>query len=139
MTIPAGGNVSVEHSLGANYDYVTAGAGKYSFQAAHGHFQTQDLELLDVKIDAVEVEITEAEELFSTQTTSVTCPNSSQQNLLATYLAEARALAGGAAYDVNAHPNSNQFRTYFGNNDRGAVWWQLDTIAGDLDQAGRRM
>ena len=138
MTIPAGGSVSVVHSL-PNYDYTTSGAGKYTFEAHKTRLQTADGKFLDIKVDAVEVEVTEAEETFSTQTTTPTCSNGDEQNLLATMLSEARALAGGAASDINSHPDSSQFAAFLGNNDRGAAVWQFDTIAGDLDGAGTRM
>jgi deuterolysin len=140
VTIPAGGSVSVIHSLGANYDFNNAGAGTYSFATEKTRFQTSDNKILNVEVNSVDVEVTEVEETFGTQTTTPTCSDSGQKALLATILAEARALAGGAATDINSHPNSGQFATYFGNNDRGAVWWQFDAIAGDLpERSGNRM
>jgi deuterolysin len=90
-------------------------------------------------VDSVDIDVTEAEGTFGTETTTPTCGDQGQQDLLATMLSEARALAGGAASDVNSHPNSQQFADFFGNNDRGAVYWEFDTIAGDLDTAGTRM
>jgi len=129
----------VQHTLGTSYDYTSGGAGKYSFEASATRFQTDDAKILDVKIDAVEVEVTEAEETFGTATTTPTCDDQGQLSLLETILSEARALAGGAATDLANNPGSGSKTNYFGGNDAGEVGGLFDAIAGDLDSSGTRM
>lgn len=53
--------------------------------------------------------------------------------------AEARSLAGGAAYDVRSRPESTEWHKFFGGNlNRDDVWWRYDLIAGDLPSSGNR-
>jgi deuterolysin len=139
ITIPAGGSVSAEHKVGFNYQFDKAGAGKFKFEPlTHFQFSDDPTDILTVPASGVEVDVEAVESKATVEQTTPSCADGNRQNILAASISEARALAGGAATDVQTHPNSGQFGAYFGNGDRGTVWWILDRIAGDLPETGVR-
>jgi len=139
ITIPAGGSLSAEHKIGFNYHFAASGAGKYKFEPlAHFQFSANPTDVLQVQASAVEAEVAEVEAKVSIEQTTASCADGNRKNILAASITEARALAGGAAADVRNHPNSNQFKSYFGNSNRDTVWYLYDRIAGDLSSSGVR-
>jgi deuterolysin len=91
-----------------------------------------------VKANIIEINVTEVEGRAETEQTTPVCNDRNRLNILTAGLAEARALAGGAATDIRSHPNSGQYAAYFGNSNRDTVWWNFDRIAGDLPSSGVR-
>jgi deuterolysin len=139
ITVPAGQSITVNHKIGFDYDFVTAGTGKYTFEPANTfQFGPTPAETTRVQTSSVDINVTEVEGKVEIQQTTPVCNDGNRRNVLAASLSEARALAGGAASDVRSHPNSGQYSAYFGNNNRDTVWWNFDRIAGDLASSGVR-
>ncbi|KAF7315832.1 Neutral protease 2 [Mycena indigotica] len=144
-TIPAGSSIAVNHTdLGALYDFEHFGTGSFHF-APNTFFQTgPDATPIHVKTDVIAVEVTHdvaKRELFPLQarTSTPVCGDGGKLQVLTQALASARSLAGGAATDLQTHPNSAEFNTYFGGNDPNEIWYDMDRIAGDLsDRSGDR-
>lgn len=67
------------------------------------------------------------------------CSDGGRRQVIADALASARSLAGGAATDIQTHPTSSEFNTYFGGNSQDDIWYRHDIIAGDLSSSGTRM
>ena len=159
VTIPAHSSVAVNHTLAALYDFQSAGTGVFSFSPLTRFQLGGEDASAEVESKPVSVEITsdvasrkELKPLLSTPS----CSDASRQQLIASTLSDARAAAGGtsfdplslsshinymytgAATDIQSHPTSSQFRTYFGNNAWNTPWYTLDRIAGDLSSSGVR-
>jgi deuterolysin len=98
----------------------------------------------EASADAVTVEVKKdvaRRELFPSigiELSTPACSNAGRQNTIASALADARALAGGAATDILSHPNGNEYNTYFGGNTQSDIWFNMDRIAGDLSSSGVR-
>ncbi|KAK7042526.1 neutral protease 2, partial [Favolaschia claudopus] len=144
VTIPAGSSIAVNHTrLGPLFDFNTHGTGKFKF-APKTVFQTgYDADPLQVEVDAVEVNVAHdvaKREVFPLERRASTpsCGNSARLTVLKNALSDARARAGGAASDINTHPNSAEFKTYFGGNKQADIWYNFDRIAGDLASSGTR-
>jgi deuterolysin len=136
----------VNHTgLGPLYDFETSGTGTFSF-APVAVFQTgADAAPLQVKTDAVAVEVTHdvaKRELvpgaLERRLSTPTCADAGRLQILRDALANARSLAGGAATDILSHPNGVEYSTYFGGNTQSDIWFNLDRIAGDLASSGTR-
>ncbi|KAJ7933765.1 hypothetical protein B0H13DRAFT_1951880 [Mycena leptocephala] len=144
ITIPAGSSVAVNHTdLGPLYDFETSGTGTFTF-APVAVFQTgPDHAPLQVKADAVAVEVTSdvtKRELIPLvgRLSTPTCADGNRLQILKDSLASARSLAGGAATDILSHPNGPEYTTYFGGNTQSDIWFNMDRIAGDLASSGTR-
>ncbi|KAK7001704.1 neutral protease 2 [Favolaschia claudopus] len=144
VTIPAGSSIAVNHTrLGPLFDFNTHGTGKFKF-APKTVFQTgYDADPLQVEVDAVEVNVAHdvaKREVFPLErrASTPTCGNSARLTVLKNALSDARVRAGGAASDINTHPNSAEFKTYFGGNKQADIWYNFDRIAGDLASSGTR-
>ncbi|KAG5644344.1 hypothetical protein DXG03_008641 [Asterophora parasitica] len=139
-TIPARSSIAVNHTgLGALYDFETFGTGAFNFEANKIFLTGPNTSPLVVDAPAVIVEVTDDVQkrlLLSPSLSNPTCSDGNKLNVIRTSLAEARAMAGGAATDIKSHPNSAEFKTYFGNNNRDDIWWRMDIIAGDLASSG---
>ncbi|KAJ7879632.1 hypothetical protein B0H14DRAFT_3772922 [Mycena olivaceomarginata] len=122
VTIPAGSSVA------------TSGTGTFSF-APVAVFQTgADAAPLQVKADAVAVEVTHDVAKRELVPGNARAPPLDADDALA----NARSLAGGAATDILSHPNGVEYSTYFGGNTQSDIWFNLDRIAGDLASSGTR-
>lgn len=141
--IPAGKSLTVNHTgFAALYDFESSGTGTFTF-APNSVFQTSPTDILKVDTADITVAITkdvknrELIPLHRRQSTPK-CSNSGRQSTIASTLADARALAGGAATDINSHPSSTEYNTYFGGNTQSDIWYNFDRIAGDLAVNGVR-
>ncbi|KAJ7121241.1 hypothetical protein C8R43DRAFT_74888 [Mycena crocata] len=144
VTIPAGSSIAVNHTgLGPLYDFETSGTGTFTF-APNAVFQTgPDAKPLEVDTSAVHVEVTSdvaKREIVSLERrlSTPSCPDAGRLQVLRDSLADARALAGGAATDIQSHPNGAEYTRYFAGNVQGDIWFNLDKIAGDLASSGTR-
>lgn len=147
VTIPAGASIAVNHTgLASLFDFETFGTGTFSF-APHTIFQSGPRDVpLHVTTDAITVEVTSdvsKRELFplhrrSTDLSTPTCSDSGRLQAITVALSYARSLAGGAATDINSHPNGPEYTTYFGGNTQSDIWYNFDRIAGDLPSSGTR-
>ncbi|KAJ7589099.1 hypothetical protein C8J56DRAFT_30422 [Mycena floridula] len=143
-TIPAGGSIAVNHTLAPLFDFEAAGTGVFTFDA-NTHFQASvDADVVDVPTPTLKIDVNgdvKKRELVSLERrqSTPTCSDGGKQNVIATALAGARALAGGAATDIQSHPASAEFNTYFGGNSDDDIWFRMDIIAGDLPSSGTRI
>ena len=143
-TIPAGSSVAVNHTgLGPLFDFETHGTGKFSF-APKTIFQTGlDSTPVRIEADPVQVDIThdvQKRELIPLERRLSTpvCSDSGRLSVMQNALADARARAGGAATDIQTHPNGPEYTTYFGGDSQNDSWFRMDRIAGDLASSGTR-
>ncbi|KAK7042507.1 neutral protease 2 [Favolaschia claudopus] len=144
VTIPAGSSIAVNHTrLGPLFDFQTHGTGKFKF-APKTVFQTgYNADPLHVDTDAVEVSVTHdvaKRELIPLERrlSTPTCSDSGRLQVLKDSLSYARSLAGGAATDINSHPNGPEYTSYFAGNKQSDIWYNMDRIAGDLASSGTR-
>ncbi|KAJ6507153.1 hypothetical protein C8R47DRAFT_1036963 [Mycena vitilis] len=144
VTIPAGSSIAVNHTgLGPLYDFQTAGTGTFKF-APVTTFQTgPDHAPLQVKTDAVAVDVTKdvgKRELIPLERrlSNPTCSDGNRLQIIRDSLAVARSMGGGAAADIRTHPNGPEWNTYFGGNSQDDIWFTMDRIAGDLASSGTR-
>lgn len=147
MTIPAGQSLAVNHTgLGALFDFETSGTGTFNF-APHALFQTgPDATPLVVDTEPIKVTVTsdvKKRELFplrrrAAQLSTPTCSDAGRLQLIKDSLSYARSLSGGAASDINTHPNGPEYTAYFGGNKQSDIWFNFDKIAGDLASSGTR-
>ncbi|KAJ7249357.1 Deuterolysin metalloprotease family-domain-containing protein [Mycena rebaudengoi] len=143
-TIPAGQSVAVNHTVASLFDFEAAGTGEFSFDA-NTFFQAGiDGAIVEIPTATLKIEVqsdVKKRELvpLERRQSTPTCADGGRQNVIATALAGARALAGGAAADIRSHPNSNEFNTYFGGNSQDDIWFRHDIIAGDLASSGTRI
>ncbi|KAJ6508105.1 hypothetical protein DFH09DRAFT_1436914 [Mycena vulgaris] len=144
MTIPAGSSVAINHTaLGPLYDFSTFGTGTFTF-APVTIFQTgPDAAPLHVETDAVEIEVTHdvaKRELvpLARRLSTPSCADSGRLQTLTDSLSYARSLAGGAATDIQSHPNGPEYTSYFAGNVQNDIWFNMDRIAGDLASSGTR-
>jgi len=142
-TIPAGSSIAVNHTgLGALYDFASSGTGTFTF-APNNLFQTAvDQPALVVDTPPVTVQVSQAaqkrEQLYP-RLSHPQCADAGRQQIITDSLTYARSLAGGAATDIQTHPNSAEFNSYFGGNAQSDIWYRLDIIAGDLASSGTRI
>ncbi|KAG6855466.1 hypothetical protein H0H87_002419, partial [Tephrocybe sp. NHM501043] len=142
-TIPAGSSIAVNHTgLASLYDFETSGTGTFSF-APNSIFQTgPDAPAVVVDTPAVKVEVTndvKKREFLQRRLSTPSCADSGRKQIITDSLSYARSLAGGAATDIQTHPTSSEFTTYFGGNSQDDIWYRHDIIAGDLASSGTRM
>ncbi|TFK97353.1 hypothetical protein BDV98DRAFT_607658 [Pterulicium gracile] len=140
VTIPAGGSIAVNHTVSASYDFESAGAGTFTFDAITNlrvseggkmtHFAL-DAASVDVEVTADVAKRTVFPESANLRASNPVCNDAGRRNQLAAALDEARAVAGGAAHNIRADPNSANFRTYFNNHNRNDIWYNFDRIAGN--------
>ncbi|KAG6917772.1 hypothetical protein DXG01_001177 [Tephrocybe rancida] len=142
-TIPAGSSIAVNHTgLASLYDFESSGPGTFSF-APNVIFQTgPDAPAVAVDTPAVKVEVkhdVKKRGLLYPRLSTPQCADATRNQVITDSLASARSLAGGAATDIQTHPTSSEFTTYFGGNSDDDIWYRLDIIAGDLSSSGTRM
>ncbi|KAF9522665.1 hypothetical protein CPB83DRAFT_800412 [Crepidotus variabilis] len=149
-TIPAGASVAVNHTdLSPLFDFETHGTGKFVFNP-NTMFQS-GLEDNAIKVPANPIDVTVKNDVAKRQlpgisnqkraadTSTPSCSDSGRLQVLTDSLTYARSMAGGAASDIRAHPDSTQWNSYFGGDDHDEIWYRMDTIAGDLDsRSGKR-
>ncbi|KAH8823511.1 Deuterolysin metalloprotease family-domain-containing protein [Flagelloscypha sp. PMI_526] len=140
-TIAAGQSITVKHSLSSRFDFASTGAGTYKITASSVfQYGTNASSIAFVDTNEVTVEITSIDSEVGIEQTTPQCSNDSGKlSQLQGALAEARALAGGAASDTRTHPNSSPITRYFGGGNRDTIWYNLDRIAGDLPSSGTRV
>ncbi|TFK97313.1 Deuterolysin metalloprotease family-domain-containing protein [Pterulicium gracile] len=147
VTIPAGGSIAMNHTVAASYDFESAGAGTFTFNAVTNLRVSEGGEITHFALDAASVDVevngdvakrTVFPETASLRTSTPVCSNASRKNYLGAALSEARAVAGGAAANIRQSPNSANFKTYFNNHNRNDIWYNFDRIAGDLASSGNR-
>ncbi|KAK7044460.1 neutral protease 2 [Favolaschia claudopus] len=138
MTIPAGSSIAVNHTaLGPLYDFETAGTGTFKFVPVTTFQTGPDAAPVHIETDPISVKVTKdvaKRELIplARRVSTPTCSDGGRLQTLQNSLADARALAGGAATDILSHPNGAEYTTYFGGNTQSDIWFNMDRIAGDL-------
>ncbi|KIY62243.1 hypothetical protein CYLTODRAFT_414870 [Cylindrobasidium torrendii FP15055 ss-10] len=146
-TIPAGQSVAVNHTIGGIHDFSSFSAGS-SFQLTPHAFNSilsspSDESGIVARAEPVSFKVTNSTsttQLFSslgakgglhTATSTPVCSDGTKLQLIKDSLTYARSLAGGAATDINSHPNGAEYNRYFGGNTQSDIWWNFDRIAGD--------
>ncbi|TFK97303.1 hypothetical protein BDV98DRAFT_554139 [Pterulicium gracile] len=139
VLIPAGGSITVNHTVSALYDFSTAGPGTFTFTPL------DDADwFLPSSAPSIDIEVThdvERRYLALSDASSLStpvCNDAKRKAYLAASLAEARSLAGGAAASIKKRPADAVYRSFFGNNNVNDVWYNFDRVAGDLASAGVR-
>lgn len=140
ILIPAGGSISVNHTVSALYDFSTAGPGTFTFAP----LDDADWFLPSSPSPSIDIEVTQdvARRHFALSDTnslsSPVCSDANRKAYLAAALSEARSLAGGAAASVKKRPTDAVYKSYFGGSNVNDVWYNFDRVAGDLASAGVR-
>uniref|UniRef100_A0A0W0FND5 Uncharacterized protein n=1 Tax=Moniliophthora roreri TaxID=221103 RepID=A0A0W0FND5_MONRR len=94
----------------------------------------EDSSPLKIETNTVEVTVTSVPERgeLDERTSTPMCSDGGKRQTIADSLRYAKSLAGGAATDIQTHPNGPQYERYFGRNSQPEIWWNLDVVAGDL-------
>ncbi|KIY62244.1 hypothetical protein CYLTODRAFT_459155 [Cylindrobasidium torrendii FP15055 ss-10] len=152
--IPAGQSVAVNHTIGGIHDFSSFSAGT-TFEVTPHAFSSilssvKDASGIVPRADPVNFVVTDntkTDQLFNSlppkgqpqpALSTPTCSDGTKLQLIKDSLAYARSLAGGAATDINSHPNGAEYNRYFGGNTQSDIWYNFDRIAGDLPSAGTR-
>lgn len=148
VNIPAGQSLAVNHTVSKLYDFETHGTGSFTFKPSASFVSDITQPPVTIDVEPITVEVTEdvtfrplfeREEIpAGVRQSTVNCGDGNRAQILRDSLADARARAGGAAYDIRANPNSVAYNRYFGGASHNDVWWRFDMIAGDLPSSGVR-
>lgn len=82
VTIPAGGSISIDHSIGYSYDFESTGEGLYTFEPTTRFQLDASGGMLEIKKDSVQIEITGDLYVAKAQLSTPVCSDAAKKQFI---------------------------------------------------------